>query len=118
MARCIYESLALKYRVALEQISRLTGRRFAALHILGGGANSGLLCQMTADCLGIPVAAGPVEATARGNIILQLTALGDLSGVEEGRRLLAENQEIRWFFPREGRWEEAYRRYATLFGGR
>lgn len=118
VARCIYESLALKYRVALEQISRLTGRRFAALHILGGGANSGLLCQMTADCLGIPVAAGPVEATARGNIILQLTALGDLSGVEEGRRLLAENQEIRWFFPREGRWEEAYRRYATLFGGR
>ena len=55
VARCIYESLALKYRVALEQISRLTGRRFAALHILGGGANSGLLCQMTADCLGILV---------------------------------------------------------------
>ena len=115
VARCIYESLALKYRVALSQISRLTGKRFTALHILGGGANSRLLCQMTADCLGIPVVAGPVEATAMGNIILQLTALGALDGVEEGRRLIESSQAIRRFSPHSSdKWDNAYQRYEEL----
>ncbi len=72
--RCIYESLALKYRFALDQLSEATGKRFSALHILGGGTKDGLLCRMTADCSGLPVLAGPVEATALGNIVLQLIA--------------------------------------------
>ena len=62
--RCIYESLALKYRYALEQLEGMTGKNFTILHILGGGANAGLLCQMTADACRLMVKAGPVEGTA------------------------------------------------------
>ena len=62
--RCIYESLALKYRFALGQLTQATGKKFSALHVLGGGTKDGLLCRMTAACTGIPVIAGPVEATA------------------------------------------------------
>ena len=81
--RCIYESLALKYRFALGQLEAATGRRFAALHVLGGGAKDGLLCRMTADATGLRTAAGPVEATALGNILIQLVALGMLPSIDE-----------------------------------
>ena len=64
--RCIYESLALKYRFAIEQLQQATGKRFGTLHVLGGGAKDGLLCRMTADAAGVRVVAGPVEATALG----------------------------------------------------
>ena len=113
--RCIYESLALKYRFALNQLSANTGKRFTALHVLGGGAKDGLLCRMTADCAGIPVIAGPVEATALGNLLIQLTALGELNDLNEGRRLVAATQNLRWFEPQpEGGWDKAAAIYETL----
>ncbi len=113
--RCIYESLALKYRFALGQLSEATGKRFSALHVLGGGTKDGLLCRMTADCSGLPVLAGPVEATALGNIVLQLIALGELRDVDEGRALIARTEAVRRFEPGEqNAWNRAYETYKTI----
>ena len=110
--RCIYESLALKYDAALDQLRRLTGRQFSVLHVLGGGAKDGLLCRMTADCTGIPVIAGPVEATALGNILIQLVALGEVESIGQGRALIARTEPLKRYEPagREG-WKEAIARF-------
>ena len=113
--RTIYESLALKYRYALEQITRCTGRQFEVLHMLGGGTKDGFLCQMAADCLGICVEAGPVEATSLGNIIYQLIALGELESAEHGRRIIAANEMIVTYMPHPScAWERAYDRYKKI----
>lgn len=113
--RCIYESLALKYRYTLEQIQQATGKKFKAIHMLGGGAKDRLLCQMTADSCGIPVVAGPVEATALGNILIQLVALGEIENLEQGRNLVRTMTELKTYHPQDiPAWEEAYRRYQTL----
>ena len=113
--RCIYESLALKYRFALDQLSRATGKPFGSLHILGGGTKDGLLCRMTADCTGIPVIAGPVEATALGNILIQLAALGEVRDIKEGRALIAATEPVKHISPGNRRdWDKAYETYTTL----
>lgn len=113
--RCIYESLALKYRFALGQLSETTGKRFSALHVLGGGTKDGLLCRMAADCTGIPVLAGPVEATALGNIMLQLIALGEVKDVDEGRALIARTETVKRFAPGEqDAWNRVYKTYKTI----
>ncbi len=113
--RCIYESLALKYRFSLDQLTQATGRRFSALHILGGGAKDGLLCRMTAQCTGIPVIAGPVEATALGNVLVQLTALGELPDVEAGRRMLARSEPVTRYDPKGSEiWNQSYARYQDI----
>ena len=113
--RCIYESLALKYRFALDQLSQATGKNFSSLHILGGGTKDGLLCRMTADCTGIPVIAGPVEATALGNILIQLVALGEVKDIEEGRALLAAAEPVKRFAPSaQDDWNRSYETYKTI----
>jgi rhamnulokinase len=113
--RCIYESLALKYRYALEQLQQTTGKHFSVLHILGGGTKDRLLCQMSADSTGLPVIAGPVEATALGNIIIQLTALGVLPDLQAGRSLIARNEKLNRFEPKEtDTWNKAYQTYRTI----
>lgn len=113
--RCIYESLALKYRFVLEQLSRATGKQFSVLHVLGGGAKDGLLCRMTADCAGIPVIAGPVEATALGNILIQLVALGELPDIAAGRALIAATEPVKRFAPGDRNdWDKAYETYTTI----
>ncbi|OUQ41459.1 rhamnulokinase [Gemmiger sp. An120] len=113
--RCICESLALKYRFALEQLSRATGKQFSVLHVLGGGAKDGLLCRMTADCAGIPVIAGPVEATALGNILIQLVALGELPDIAAGRALIAATEPVKRFAPGDRNdWDKAYETYTTI----
>ena len=113
--RCIYESLALKYRFALKQLSRATGKQFSVLHVLGGGAKDGLLCRMTADCAGIPVIAGPVEATALGNILPELVALGELPDIAAGRALIAATEPVKRFAPGDRNdWDKAYETYITI----
>lgn len=114
--RCIYESLALKYRYALEQIQECTDKKFTKLAIIGGGTKDGLLCQMSADCLNIEVTAGPVEATALGNIILQLIALGEIQNVDEGRKIIENTEKIKYFKPAESKqnWNEAYNRFLNI----
>ena len=115
LVRSIYESLAMKYKFALSQISDNTGKTFDVLHLLGGGTKDGFLCQMTANSLGIPVVAGPTEATALGNILLQLIALGNIKDIDEGRKLIREQESVKEYFPAETEsWEKAYKKFITI----
>lgn len=112
IVRCVYESLALKYRVALEEIRACTHKDYPCIHLMGGGTNSGLLCRLVADVCGLPVHAGPVEATAYGNLAIQLAAAGEVRGPGEMRELIRNSEEIRIYEPKEhGRWEETYQRF-------
>ena len=93
----------------------MTGKDFNVLHLLGGGTKDNFLCEMTANCLNIPVSAGPVEATALGNIILQFIALGEIESVEQGRKIIAQNEKITNYAPSgNGAWDEAYERYVNV----
>lgn len=115
IVRCIYESLALKYRYALNQISSCTGKNFAALHMLGGGTKDRFLCEMSANCLNIPVIAGPIEATALGNIMLQLIALGEIESVEQGRKIIAKSEKPVTYPPSHTTdWDIAYEKYVNI----
>ena len=115
LVRCIYESLAMKYRLALTQISECTGKSFDVLHLIGGGTKDGFLCELTSQSLGIPVIAGPVEATALGNIVLQLIALGEIESISEGRRIIAENEKVTTFSHKHTpEWDEAYERFCKI----
>ncbi len=115
ITRCVYESLGLKYYFALQQISSITGTNFTALHILGGGTQSKLLCQFAANAIGLPVYAGPVEATALGNIIIQLKALGAVADIDAGRELIAKTETIITYLPQEqDAWARAFAFYKTL----
>lgn len=112
--RCIYESLALKYKYAVEQILSIakSGRKITHLHVLGGGTKDKLLCQMTANSTGMNVIAGPVEATALGNIIIQLMALGEIETLSQGRELIKTMETLKYYAPtQEKEWEEAYKKY-------
>lgn len=97
--RCIDESLALTYRDALEEISRCTKKKYRAIHLIGGGAQSALLCQMTADACGIPVLAGPTEATVYGNLLMQLKAMGEVKNLKEAREILKKSVEVQIYEP-------------------
>jgi len=89
--RCILESLALKYRYVLELTEKLSGRQFGGLHMVGGGIQNKLLCQWTANAIGKPVWAGPVEGSAIGNMIVQWIASGKLSDIWEARRVIRDS---------------------------
>lgn len=114
LIRCIYESLAMKYKFAMNQVSENTGKTFDVLHLLGGGTKDSFLCQMTANSLGIPVIAGPTEATALGNILLQLIALGDIKNIDEGRALIRKQEKVKEYIPDDiFSWEKAYEKFCT-----
>ncbi len=115
IVRCIYESLALKYRFAIKQIEENTNQNFEVLHLLGGGTKDKFLCQMTADSLGIPVIAGPTEATAIGNIMLQLIALGEIEDISTARMLVRESENVTIYTPQEhDKWLEEYKKYEKI----
>ncbi|MGI5216050.1 rhamnulokinase [Plantactinospora sp. CA-290183] len=103
MTRCILDSLALAHRAAVAQARRLSGRDVEVVHVVGGGARNELLCQLTADACGLPVVAGPVEATALGNALVQARALGVLDGgLAELRALLRRTGSTRTYRPAAG----------------
>ncbi|MEU4219348.1 rhamnulokinase family protein [Actinoplanes sp. NPDC026623] len=113
VVRCIMDSLALAHRRAVRQAQQLSGRHVDAVHIVGGGARNELLCQLTADACGLPVLAGPVEATALGNVLVQARAAGAIDGgLPALRALLRENQQIVRYDPRGdgAAWRSAERR--------
>ncbi|HCL30456.1 MAG TPA: rhamnulokinase [Candidatus Latescibacteria bacterium] len=119
MIRCILESLALKYRWVLERLEEVLGRRLEPIHIVGGGIQNKLLCQLTADAAGRQVVAGPAEATAAGNLLVQALGLGWLDSVEDIREVVRTSFAPRCYDPAHDgeRWEQAYRRFCRFLPG-
>ena len=115
IVRVVLESLALKYRLVLEHLEELTGKRLEPLHIIGGGTKNRLLNQLTAGCTGRRVVTGPVEATAIGNILMQAIALGHLSSLAEARALVRRSFDVETYHPAgQTGWDEAYVKLLTL----
>jgi rhamnulokinase len=116
--RCILDSLALAYRRTIRELQALSGREVDTVHIVGGGARNSLLCQLTADACGLPVIAGPVEAAALGNILVQARAMGAApTGLDGMRELVRATHRLRHFKPAVGdtrAWESATRRVAAM----
>ncbi len=118
IARCIYDSLVLKYKYTLEQIENVSGKKISKLHVIGGGANNEMLNQLTSDATGIPVVSGPIEATAIGNLLMQAKALGIVDSLAQIREIVRESFEVNTYYPdRNPVWELAYERFKkiTLF---
>jgi rhamnulokinase len=115
IARCIYDSLALKYRYTIQQIELITGEKIEVLHIIGGGANNKMMNQLTADATGIPVFAGPTEATAIGNILMQIKAAGIVDNLSEARNIVRNSFEVSSYQPNPGvDWDSAYKKFTEL----
>jgi rhamnulokinase/L-fuculokinase len=112
--RCIYESLAMKYKYTFEDLKACTENDFAAIHMVGGGTQAELLCQMTADATGVPVIAGPIEATAIGNIAVQLIALGEIKDLTEARKIIASSFDVIKYEPKDNGFNEAYDRFKKI----
>jgi len=116
--RCALESLALSYREVLAELRATHPGNIARVHIIGGGCQNRLLDQMTADALGLPVLAGPVEGTAVGNILVQAIALGEIKDLEEGRRLVKGSFNIQKYTPRDtDAWDAAWTRFEHIREG-
>lgn len=114
-ARCVLESLALLYRRTLDDLCLLTGKKFRTIRIVGGGSQNQLLCQMTADACQLEVVAGPAEAAAWGNAMLQAMATGHISGFDEAHQALSNSVQRTSYLPRtEERWEKALHRFDAL----
>ena len=118
VVRCVFESLALKYRHAIEQAESLAGRAIETISVVGGGSQNSLLCQLTADATRRPVLAGPVEATALGNLMVQAYARGHLASLGEIREAVRRSVEVQEYEPQgaEDRWQEAYEKLRGLIG--
>lgn len=116
LTRCCLESLALEYKQVLMELEHVSGRTFTTIRIVGGGSQNTLLCQLTADACQLPVVAGPVEATALGNIMLQAVATGHIGSLAEGRRVIAASVEQVVYEPRGNAdvWQEAFSRFQTF----
>jgi rhamnulokinase len=115
IARSVYDSLALKYKYTLEQMESITGRRIEKLHIIGGGANNEMLNQFTADALGIPVLAGPAEATAIGNILMQAKALQVVDSLKDIRQVVRNSFDVKTYVPSAVQeWNQAWEKFKKL----
>ena len=113
--RCALESLALKYRMVLTWMEELTGTPVEVIHIVGGGTQNQLLNQFTADACARQVFAGPIEATALGNVLLQARAAGDISSLSEIREVVRRSETIGEYMPRDtAAWEDAWQRFQGL----
>ncbi len=115
IVRIVIESLALKYRSAVEDLESITGKKVPALHIVGGGCKNTILNQYTANALNRPVITGPVEATATGNILTQLIALKELGDLQQARELVSRSFPKQEYTPENTElWEDAYQRYKEM----
>ena len=119
MTRVILDSLALRYRWTLEKLGELQQCTFDQLYVVGGGSQNQLLCQLTADACGVPVVAGPVEATAIGNAALQAVALGDLPSLAAARALIRAAFAVQVYEPTvtsvsRAAWDDAYARFQQI----
>ncbi len=113
--RCILESLALKYRFALDQLRRIHAGPINRIHIIGGGARNELLSQFAANATGLPVIAGPVEATAAGNLLVQASALGHIPSLAAIREVVRRSFGVKTYEPQEtDAWDAAYERFRDV----
>lgn len=115
VARCAYESLALKYRAAVEGLEKVKGQRIDTMNIVGGGIRNRLLNQMAADAIGRPVVTGPVEGAAMGNLLTQAMALGEIADIAQLREIVRASVEVETWEPHHTQeWEQAYEKLCTL----
>ena len=115
IVRCALESLALKYRQVLGWLEELIGGRIETIHIVGGGTQNRQLCQMTADACRRRVVAGPIEATAIGNIMVQAMAAGAVGSIAEAREVIRASFPVEEYLPRQADlWDAAYERFGQL----
>jgi rhamnulokinase len=115
LIRCVYDSLALKYRYTLEQIRTVSEQSIDKIHIIGGGANNRFLNQLTADATKLRVIAGPTEATATGNILVQAKAMGALHSLADMREVVRNSFDVEEFLPNPALdWDEAYEKYQRV----
>ncbi|MBN1427729.1 MAG: rhamnulokinase [Anaerolineae bacterium] len=119
LVRAVLESLALKYRMVLDTLKELSGQPIDALHIVGGGTQNRLLNQFAANATGLPVVAGPVEATVLGNALVQLIALGEIEDIGQGRQIVSMMDELSDYHPVDtAAWRDAYQRFCGYISGR
>ena len=115
LVRCCLESLALKYRWTIERLEAILGTTIKTIHVVGGGTKNTLLCQFTANACGRPVHAGPVEATAIGNILMQTIGRRKLGSIADLRAVVARSFPVTVYEPRDGSaWDDASGRFARL----
>lgn len=113
--RTIQESLACEYSVAINELERIRGKQFNIINMIGGGIQDTAICQYTANFTGLPVKAGPIEATAVGNIIIQAIASGSISSIKEAKRLISNSFEVKLYKPQETKeWKDTYTRFLKL----
>ncbi len=112
VVRCINQSIALKYRNVLEKIEFCLDRKYNRIHMIGGGIQSKMLCQMTANATNCEVVTGPIEATALGNLAVQFIALGEIKDIKEARQIVANSEEVYVYKPENVEdWDRAYEKY-------
>jgi len=115
--RCIYESLAMKYRRTFLQLQELTGKTYHSIHVVGGGIKDTLLCRLAADAVGAKVLAGPAEATATGNAAVQFISLGELKDLWDARATIARSIDLKVYEPADtASWDAHYARYLQVTG--
>ena len=115
ICRCIFESLAMRYRQVFDYLKEMASFPIEVLHIIGGGSLNNYLNQFTSNSLGVKVLAGPQEGTALGNIMLQAKASGEVKDIWEMRRIIANSLELKEFLPQDKQlWNEVYERYLAV----
>lgn len=113
--RCIYESLAMKYRLTFEKLRECTERDYPVIHVIGGGTKDDLLCQMTANSCDRTVKAGPIEATVMGNVAVQLMSDGSVKNIGQARKIVADSSELKTFEPKDtDKWAGAYEDFLKI----
>ena len=116
LTRCIFDSLALRYKQVFKDLQQMAPFPIERLHIIGGGSKNELLDQFASNALGIPVTAGPTEGTAIGNLMMQAKADGIVATIEDMRALIRASAETRSFEPQDNDlWEAGYRKYLTVY---
>jgi rhamnulokinase len=117
IARCVFESLSFAYRDTVESLQRITRRSLSTVRVVGGGCLNRFLCQMTADACGREVIAGPVEAAALGNAMVQAVATGHLKDLADGREALKRSVQFESYSPAQiGTWQDAFEGFQSVVG--
>ncbi len=113
--RCIYESLAMKYRLTFQKLCECTNKDYPVIHVIGGGTKDGLLCKMTANSCDRTVKAGPIEATVMGNVAVQLLSDGTIESISQARQAVADSEQLKIYEPDEAdEWKNAYPEFLKI----